>query len=338
MGIKIAVVGATGGLGREVLTTLSERGVAAADVVAIASGKSMGGVVGYGEDDDVPVRSLDGYTFAGIDIAIFTAGSEVSKRAAGLATKAGAVVIDTSPAHRLEPGVPLIIPAINREDIEGYAKKKIIASPGAASIALALVLAPLHDAFTVKRAVVTSLHSASTVGREAMDELFTQTRGIYVNEPPTGTQKLFPKQIAFNVIPQVDGFSSDGATIEEDAIAQETLKIIDPDLLVHANSAHVAAFVGVSGFAGIEFGRAATLEDVRKVFRSGDGVTIVDHRVDGGYATPVEGVGEEQIFISRLRMDRSAEHSISLWWTADNLRMAALNAVQILEILRDDYL
>jgi len=338
MSVKIAVVGATGNLGREVLTTLAERGVPVASVVALASGKSMGGTLSYGEDEDVTIRTLDAYTFAGIDIALFAAGSEVSKRAAGIAIKAGAVVIDASPAHRLEPGVPLIVPSLNREDIAGFGKKRLLASPGAATIALARVIAPLNDAFTVKRAVVTSLHSASGLGREAMDELFTQTRGIYVNDPPAGSQKQFPKQIAFNVIPQVDGFASDGATLEEEAVAQELLKLIDGDLLVHANAAHVAAFVGVSGFLGVEFERPITLEAVRKAFRREDGVTIIDHRVDGGYATPVEGVGEEAVFLSRLRMDRSLANGLSLWWTADNLKIAALNAVETLEILRDEYL
>ena len=223
MSVKIAVIGATGNFGREVLTVLADRGVPVADVVALASGKSMGGTVSYGEDDDVAIRTLDGYTFEGIDIAVFAAGSEVSKRAAATAVKAGAVVIDASPASRLEPGVPLIVPILNRDSIVGFSKKRILASPGAATIALARIIGPLHNAFSVKRAVVTSLYSASSLGRDAMDELFTQTRGIFVNEPPAGTQKQYPKQIAFNVIPQVDGFASDGATIEEDAIEQELL-------------------------------------------------------------------------------------------------------------------
>ena len=335
---KIAVVGATGAVGREILTALAERGVAAAQVVALASGRSAGGEVSYGDDDDLLIQSVDAFDFKGVQAALFAAGTEASKKFVAVAAKAGAVVIDTSPAFRLEPGVPLVVPGVNIEDLEGFAKKRIVAVPGPAGQALLTVLAPLLDGFGVEQASATALYSASTQGREAMDELFAQTRGIYVNEPPSGSRAHYPKQIAFNVIPQVEGFASHGATQEEERLASEVIKALDPELNLHANAACVPGFVGISGFLSVSLRREGGVEAVRAALRAAPGITVVDHRADGGYATPVECVGEDAVFVSRVRVDHSRQGGISLWWCADNQRLVALNVVKILETLQEQWL
>ncbi len=337
MAASIAVIEGSGNLGREVLSALSERGVPASQVVSLATAKTMGASLPYGDDTEVSQRSVLGYDFSTTPWVIVTGASEASKPWVAQALKAGSRVIDATAANRLEPGVALMIPALNGTATRAQAlKKRLVAAPGPAALALAHVLWPIVQSLPLTRAVITSLHSASGIGREAMDELFSQTKGIYVNETPIGSHRQFPKQIAFNVIPQVDGFASDGATQEEAAIAQELVKILHSEARVHVNSAYTAAFVGVSGFVGLEFSKAMTVEAVRTILAAHPALTIVDKRTDGGYVTPVEAVGEGAVFISRLRPDRSHPHAVSLWWTADNLKTAALNVVDIYASLKGD--
>lgn len=339
MGLKVAVVGATGNVGREILSILAEREFPATEVVALASSGSIGREVSFGEDDVLKVKSLESYDFAGTDIAIFAAGSDVAKKYAPKAAEAGCMVIDNSSHFRMEPGVPLVVPEVNPEALAMAERKRIIANPNCSTIQMVLALKPLHDAYRLRRVVVSTYQSTSGAGREAMDELFTQTRNIYVNEPPSKTMEQFPKQIAFNVIPQIDNFMDDGATREEWKMAVETRKILDPDVMVHANCVRVPVFIGHAEFINAEFEDMVDVGEVRDLLRKAPGVTVVDHRIEEGYVTPAECAGEDDIYVSRIRRDETVDSGISFWCVGDNLRKgAALNAVQIAEVLVADYL
>jgi aspartate-semialdehyde dehydrogenase len=336
MGYKIAVVGATGNVGREMLNTLAERNFPAEEIFALASSRSIGRTVSYG-DDDLIVQDAARFDFSQADIALFAAGGETSKNMAPKAAEAGCVVIDNSSYWRMEPGVPLIVPEVNGDALAGYARKNIIANPNCSTIQMVMALKPLHNLQPIKRVIVSTYQAVSGAGRAAMDELFNQTRGIYVNDLPTREQ--FTKQIAFNVIPHIDEFMDDGATREEWKMMAETRKILDPDVAVHATCVRVPVFVGHSESINIEFEMPVTVEEARKALKAFPGVSVIDYRRDEGYVTPQEVAGEDNVFISRIRKDPSNANTLSLWCVSDNLRKgAALNAVQIAELLVSDYL
>lgn len=336
MGYKIAVVGATGNVGREMLNTLAERNFPADEVFALASSRSIGREVSYG-DEELIVSDASTFDFSKADIALFSAGGTTAKQLAPKAAEAGCVVIDNSSYWRMEPGVPLVVPEVNGEALAGYAKKNIIANPNCSTIQMVMALKPLHDLQPIKRIVVATYQSVSGAGRAAMDELFNQTRGIYVNDPPVKEQ--FTKQIAFNVIPHIDDFMDDGSTREEWKMTAETRKILDPDIAVHATCVRVPVFVGHGEAVNIEFEMPVTVEEARKAMKAFPGVSVIDYRQDEGYATPQEVAGEDNVFVSRVRKDPSIKNGLSLWCVGDNLRKgAALNAVQIAEKLIADYL
>ncbi|WP_430473299.1 aspartate-semialdehyde dehydrogenase [Thalassospira lucentensis] len=338
MGYKIAVVGATGNVGREMLNTLAERNFPADEVFALASTKSIGRTVVYGEDTDLTVLDSATFDFSKVDIALFSAGGETSKKLAPKAAEAGCVVIDNSSYWRMEPGVPLIVPEVNSDALAGYAKKNIIANPNCSTIQMVLALKPLHELATIKRVVVSTYQSVSGAGRAAMDELFNQTKGIYVNDLPK--KEEFTKQIAFNVIPHIDSFMDDGATREEWKMSVETRKILAPaDIAVHATCVRVPVFVGHGEAVNIEFEKPITVEEARKAMKAFPGLSVVDYRQDEGYVTPQEVQGEDNVFISRVRKDPTVKNGLSLWCVGDNLRKgAALNAVQIAELLVAEFL
>jgi aspartate-semialdehyde dehydrogenase len=337
MGFKVAVVGATGNVGREMLTTLEERNFPADEVVALASSASVGKEVSYGEDDVLRVQALDNFDFKGIDIVLSSPGGKVSARFAPRAAKAGAVVIDNTSYWRMDPDVPLVVPEVNPQAIAGYEKRGIIANPNCSTIQMVVALKPLHDLARIKRVVVATYQSVSGAGRAAMDELFGQTRAIYVNDPVKPEE--FTKQISFNVIPHIDVFMDDGSTREEWKMAVETRKILDPDITVTATCVRVPVFIGHAEAVNVEFERPLSEDRARTALRDAPGVVVVDHRADEGYVTPAEAAGEDAVYVSRIRRDPTVPHGLNLWVVADNLRKgAALNAVQIAEILASDYL
>jgi len=337
MNLRVAVVGATGNVGREMLSILAERGYPAAQVVAVASERSAGAEVSYGEDDVLKVEDLEHFDFSDIDIALFSPGAKVSAVHAPRAAKAGAIVIDNTSHFRMEPDVPLVVPEVNPEAIALYRKRGIIANPNCSTIQMVVALKPLYELARVKRVVVATYQSVSGAGREAMDELFNQTRSIYVNDPVAKEQ--FTKQIAFNCIPHIDVFMEDGATKEEWKMAVETRKILDPDIQVTATCVRVPVFIGHAEAVNVEFERPITVEQARAALKAAPGISVVDHRIDEGYVTPQECAGEDPVFVSRIRRDPTVPHGLSLWVVADNLRKgAALNAVQIAEILMREYL
>ncbi|WP_119461689.1 aspartate-semialdehyde dehydrogenase [Rhodospirillaceae bacterium SYSU D60014] len=337
MGYKVAVVGATGNVGREILSTLAEREFPATEVVPLASSRSTGIEVSYGEDDVLKVRDLDGFDFKGCDIALFSPGAKVSAVHAPRAAAAGCVVIDNTSQFRMDPEVPLVVPEVNPQDIAGYTRRNIIANPNCSTIQMVVALKPLHDLARIKRVVVATYQSVSGAGKEAMDELFTQTRGIYVNDPIKNER--FTKQIAFNVIPHIDVFLDDGSTKEEWKMVVETKKILDPSITVSATCVRVPVFIGHAEAVNLEFESPISADEARTALREAPGVTVIDHRVDEGYVTPAECVGEDAVFVSRLREDPTVPDGLSLWVVSDNLRKgAALNAVQIAEHLIKDYL
>ena len=336
MGYRVAVVGATGNVGREMLTTLVEREFPADDVVALASSRSIGREVSFGEDDVLKVQGLDTFDFRGIDIVLSSPGAKVSAVFAPRATKAGAVVIDNTSYFRMEPDVPLVVPEVNPQAISHYARRGIIANPNCSTIQMVVALKPLHDLARIKRVVVATYQSVSGAGRAAMDELFNQTRAIYVNDPVK--PERFTKQIAFNVIPHCDAFLDDGATKEEWKMTVETRKILDPDIAVTATCVRVPVFIGHGEAINVEFERPLGEEEARAALRRAPGVSVVDHRVDEGYVTPAEAAGEDQVYVSRIRRDPTVPYGLNMWVVADNLRKgAALNAVQIAEILVRDH-
>ncbi|MFQ5775796.1 MAG: aspartate-semialdehyde dehydrogenase [Kiloniellaceae bacterium] len=337
MGYKVAVVGATGAVGREMLSTLAEREFPVDDLVALASERSAGAQVSYGEDDVVKVQDLSAFDFKGRDIVLSSPGAKVSAEHSPRAAKAGAVVIDNTSHFRMDPDVPLVVPEVNPDAIAGYARRHIIANPNCSTIQMVLALKPLHEIARIKRVVVATYQSTSGAGREAMDELFDQTRGIYVNEPVRPAR--FTKQIAFNVIPHIDVFMEDGTTKEEWKMVAETKKILDPAIKVVATCVRVPVFIGHAEALNVEFDAPISEEEARAALRAQPGVTVIDHRLDEGYVTPAECVGEDPVFVSRIRTDPTVEHGLSMWVVADNLRKgAALNAVQIAERLVEDYL
>ncbi|MBV9015069.1 MAG: aspartate-semialdehyde dehydrogenase, partial [Alphaproteobacteria bacterium] len=337
MGFKVAVVGATGNVGREILTTLCERQFPADEVVVLASSASVGREVSFGEDDVLRVQALDTFDFKGVDIVLSSPGSKVSAVFAPRAAKAGAVVIDNTSCFRMEPDVPLVVPEVNPQAIAGYRKRGIIANPNCSTIQMVVALKPLHDVAQIKRVVVATYQSVSGAGRAAMDELFNQTRAVYVNDPIK--PEHMTKQIAFNVIPHIDIFMDDGATKEEWKMAVETRKILDPDIAVSATCVRVPVFIGHAEAVNVEFERPITEDQARRALRNAPGVVVVDHRADEGYVTPAEAAGEDPVYVSRIRRDPSVPHGLSLWVVADNLRKgAALNAVQIAEILAAEHL
>ena len=337
MGFKVAVVGATGNVGREIMTALAEREFPADDVVALASSRSIGREVSFGDDDVLKVQGLDTYDFRGIDIVLSSPGAKVSDVFAPRAAKAGAVVIDNTSRFRMEPDVPLVVPEVNPQTIAQYAKRGIIANPNCSTIQMVVALKPLHDLARIKRVVVATYQSVSGAGRASMDELFNQTRAIYVNDPLK--PEHFTKQIAFNVIPHCDIFLDDGATKEEWKMAVETRKILDPDIAVTATCVRVPVFIGHGEAVNVEFERPLSEDKARAALRQAPGVTVVDHRADEGYVTPAEAAGEDAVYVSRIRRDPTVPYGLNLWVVADNLRKgAALNAVQIAEILVKEYL
>ena len=337
MGFKVAVVGATGNVGREILSTLAERNFPVDEVVALASSGSMGREVSFGEDDILRVQALDTYDFRGVDIVLSSPGSKVSAVFAPRATKAGAIVIDNTSCFRMEPDVPLVVPEVNPEAIAQYQKRGIIANPNCSTIQMVVALKPLHDLARIKRIVVATYQSVSGAGRAAMDELFSQTRSVYVNDPIKPEQMT--KQIAFNVIPHIDVFMDDGSTKEEWKMAVETRKILDPDIAVSATCVRVPVFIGHAEAVNVEFTGPLTEDRARAALRKAPGIIVVDHRADEGYVTPAEVAGEDAVYVSRIRRDPTVPHGLSLWIAADNLRKgAALNAVQIAEILVAEHL
>ena len=337
MGYRVAVAGATGAVGREILTTLSERAFPADDVIALASERSAGATVSFGEDDELKVQNLSTFDFKGTDILLSSPGAKVSAEQAPRAAKAGAVVIDNTSQFRMDPEVPLVVPEVNPDDIAGYTRRHIIANPNCSTIQMVTALKPLHDLARINRVVVATYQSVSGSGKDAMDELFNQTRGIYVNEPVRPEQ--FTKQIAFNVIPHIDVFMDDGSTKEEWKMVVETKKILDPAIKVSATCVRVPVFIGHAEAVNLEFENPIEVEEARDALRAAPGVTVIDHRLDEGYVTPAECAGEDAVFVSRIRSDPTVEHGLALWVVSDNLRKgAALNAVQIAEKLTSDYL
>jgi aspartate-semialdehyde dehydrogenase len=331
MGYKVAVVGATGNVGREMLDILVERDFPADEVVAIASRRSQGTECSFG-DKTLKVKALDHYDFSDVDICLMSAGGAVSKEWSPKIAAAGAVVIDNSSAWRMDPDVPLIVPEVNADAIKGFVKKNIIANPNCSTAQLVVALKPLHDAANIKRVVVATYQSVSGAGKEAMDELFSQTKAIFTVNEVEG--KKFPKRIAFNVIPQIDVFMDDGYTKEEWKMMMETKKILDPKIKLTATCVRVPVFVGHSEAVNIEFENPISADEAREILRKAPGCLVIDKREPGGYVTPYECVGEDATYISRIREDGTVENGLEMWVVSDNLRKgAALNAVQIAEVL-----
>jgi len=332
MGYKVAVVGATGNVGREILNILAERHFPIDKIVALASRRSLGTELSFG-DQILSTKDLEQFDFSGWDIALFAVGSEATKLHAPRAAKAGCVVIDNSSLYRFDPDVPLIVPEVKSEAIFEYSKKNIIANPNCSTAQMVVALKPLHDRATIKRVVVSTYQSVSGSGKEAIDELWNQTKGMYVPGQEVAP-KVYPKQIAFNVIPHIDVFMEDGTTKEEWKMVAETKKIIDPKIKVTATCVRVPVFVGHSEAINIEFEEFLDEDEARDILREAPGLMVIDKREDGGYVSPVECVGDFATFVSRIRQDSTLENGLYLWCVSDNLRKgAALNAVQIAEVL-----
>ena len=331
MGYKVAVIGATGNVGREMLNILAERDFPADEVFAIASRRSMGVEVSFG-DHRLKCRDLDQFDFHGIDFALMSAGSAVSKEWSPKIAAQGRVVIDNSSCWRYDPDVPLVVPEVNADAVAGFTKKNIVANPNCSTAQLVVVLKPLHDVAEIKRVVVATYQSVSGAGKEAMDELWDQTKGIFVTDPPE--PKKFTKQIAFNVIPHIDVFMEDGSTKEEWKMMAETKKILDPKIKLTATCVRVPVFVGHSEAVNVEFERPISAEEAREMLRKAPGVLVVDKREPGGYVTPIECVGDYATYVSRIRDDQTVDKGLSFWVVSDNLRKgAALNTVQIAEVI-----
>jgi aspartate-semialdehyde dehydrogenase len=332
MGYRIAIVGATGNVGREMLNILDERQFPVDEIVALASRRSQGTEVSFG-DKTLKCKDLDTFDFTGWDIALFAVGSEATKKYAPGAAKAGCVVIDNSSLYRYDPDVPLIVPEVNPEAVHGYAKKNTIANPNCSTAQMVVALKPLHDRATIKRVVVSTYQSVSGAGKEGADELWDQTKSIY-NPTSEVPPNKFPKQIAFNVIPHIDVFMEDGTTKEEWKMVVETKKILDPKIKITATCVRVPVFVGHSEAINIEFEDHLDEDEARDILRESPGIMVIDKREDGGYVTPIECVGDYATFISRIRQDSTLDNGLNLWCVSDNLRKgAALNAVQIAELL-----
>ncbi|MCY1706501.1 MULTISPECIES: aspartate-semialdehyde dehydrogenase [Pannonibacter] len=331
MGYKVAIVGATGNVGREMLDILAERGFPADEVVALASRRSLGTEVSFG-DRTLKVQALENYDFSDTDICLMSAGGNVAKEWAPKIGAQGCVVIDNSSAWRYDAEVPLIVPEVNADAITGFTKKNIIANPNCSTAQLVVALKPLHEAAGIKRVVVSTYQSVSGAGKEAMEELFNQTRAIFVNDP-VENQK-FTKRIAFNLIPHIDVFMEDGYTKEEWKVMAETKKILDPKIKLTCTAVRVPVFISHSESVNIEFERPITADEARDILREAPGCLVIDKHEDGGYITPYETAGEDATYISRIREDATVENGLNIWVVADNLRKgAALNAIQIAEVL-----
>jgi aspartate-semialdehyde dehydrogenase len=332
MGYKVAVVGATGAVGREMLKTLIERQFPVDAVAAVASGRSAGAEVSFGEKRVLKVQNLETFDFKGWDIGLFSPGASVSAVHAPRAAAAGCVVIDNTSQFRMEPDIPLVVPEVNPQALRSYAKRNIIANPNCSTIQMVVALKPLHDQFKIKRVVVATYQSVSGAGKEAMDELYSHTRKVFVHEHESPEQ--FTKEIAFNCIPHIDKFLDDGSTKEEWKMVVETKKILDPDIAVHATCVRVPVFIGHGEAVNVEFAHPVTAGEARACLRDAPGVEVVDVREDGGYVTQLECAGEDAVYVSRIRKDPTVEHGLAFWCVSDNLRKgAALNAVQIAETL-----
>lgn len=332
MAYKVAVVGATGNVGREMLNILSERAFPIKEIVALASRRSIGTEVSFG-DKTLKCQDLATFDFTGWDMALFAVGSEATKEHAPKAAAAGCVVIDNSSLYRYDPDVPLIVPEVNAEAIHGYSKKNIIANPNCSTAQMVVALKPLHDRAKIKRVVVSTYQSVSGAGKEGMEELWDQTKSIY-NPTQDVPPNKFTKQIAFNVIPHIDVFMDDGSTKEEWKMVAETKKIVDTSIKITATCVRVPVFVGHSEAINIEFEDFLDEDEARDILREAPGVMVIDKREDGGYVSPIECVGDFATFISRIRQDSTIDNGINLWCVSDNLRKgAALNAVQIAEVL-----
>ena len=331
MGYKVAVVGATGNVGREMLDILAERAFPADEVVAIASRRSQGQEVSFG-DKILKVKALDTYDFSDTDICLMSAGGETSKEWSPRIGQQGCVVIDNSSAFRYDADVPLIVPEVNADAITGFTKRNIIANPNCSTAQLVVALKPLHEAAGIKRVVVSTYQSVSGAGKDAMDELFNQTRAVFTAGEVTNTK--FTKRIAFNVIPHIDVFMEDGYTKEEWKVLAETKKMLDPKIKVTCTAVRVPVFIGHSEAVNIEFENEITADQARDILREAPGCLVIDKREDGGYITPYESAGEDATYISRIREDATVENGLNIWVVSDNLRKgAALNAIQIAELL-----
>lgn len=330
MGYQVAVVGATGNVGREILNILAERNFPIDEMTALASSRSRGLEVSFGERAALKVRALEDFHFKGIDIAFFAAGSKVSAQYAPKAAQAGAIVIDKTSHFRLDADVPLVVPEVNPEALENCGRKNIISSPNCVVVPLVVALKPLDQVARIKRVVASTYQSVSGAGRPHMDELYNQTRGTFVNDPVEA--QLFPKPIAFNVIPHIDDFRSNGMTGEEEKIALETQKILGSSVAVFATCVRVPVFIGHSISVAVEFEEKITVAQARAALEKSPSVEVFDRHREGGYATPVECSGEDRVYVSRIRQDTTVPHGLGLWVVTDNLRKgAALNGVQIAE-------
>ena len=331
MGYRVAVVGATGNVGREMLNVLHEREFDVSEVAAVASARSVGKEVSFG-DKTLKVKSLDDFDFKGWDIGLFSPGASVSAVHAPRAAAAGCIVIDNTSHFRMDPDIPLVVPEVNADAVKGFGKKGIIANPNCSTIQMVVALKPLHDRAKIKRIVVSTYQSTSGAGNDAMEELFHQTKGIFVGD--SVEPKKFTKQIAFNVIPHIDKFLDDGYTKEEWKMEVETKKILDPRIKVTATCVRVPVFISHAEAVNVEFENPISAAEARRILREAPGVLVVDEREPGGYVTPVEAAGESATYVSRIREDHTVEHGLNLWVVADNLRKgAALNAVQTAELL-----
>jgi len=337
MGYRVVVVGATGNVGREILSTLAERKFPIDEIQAVASTTSLGHRVSFGEDAVLNVIPITDFDFTGFDFAFFSAGSLVSAEFAPIAAEAGCIVIDNSAQFRQVDDVPLIVPEVNPSALSNYRNCNIIANPNCVAVPLTMALKPLHDAAGLKRIVVSTYQSVSGAGKVAMDELFNQTRAIYMNQPII--KEEFPKQIAFNVIPQVDLFLPDGTTFEETKVVEETQKILDIDLSMAITCVRVPVFIGHSMAVSVEFENPLSVASARSLWSKTPGISVIDYHQEDGYVTPAEVTGEDDVFISRIRADKSVENGLLFWVVCDNLRKgAALNAVQIAERVVGDHL
>ena len=328
---RVAVVGATGAVGREILKTLDERRFPVKEAVALASARSVGQEVSFGEKQILKIKSLEKFDFAGFDIALFSPGAAISAVHAPRAAKAGCLVIDNTSQFRMDPDVPLVVPEVNPEALNDI-KRGIVANPNCSTIQMVVALKPLHDRFRVKRVVVSTYQSVSGAGKEGMDELWSQSRALHVNDPMTPQE--FTKTIAFNVIPHIDSFMDDGSTKEEWKMVVETQKILDPSIKVAATCVRVPVFIGHSEAVTVEFEQPVTVAEARAALREAPGVVVQDQREDGGYTTPIDCVGEDAVYVSRVRVDPTVPNGLQFWIVSDNLRKgAALNAVQIAELV-----
>jgi len=331
MGFSLAVAGATGNVGREMLNILEERSFPADEIVPLASRRSQGKEVSYG-DRTLKVRALDNHDFSGTDICLMSAGGSISREWASKIAAAGCVVIDNSSAWRYHADVPLIVPEVNPDAIADFSRRNIIANPNCSTAQLLVVLKPLHDAATIRRVVISSYQSVSGAGKEGMDELFEQSRAIFVADPVTA--KKFTKRIAFNIIPHIDVFMEDGYTKEEWKMMAETKKMLDPKIRLTATAVRVPVFIGHGEAVNVEFEKPITADEARDILRDATGVLVVDKRENGGYATPYEVAGEDDTYVSRIREDSTVDNGLAFWVVSDNLRKgAALNTIQIAELL-----